>query len=76
MDHQAGAQARGRSNPKARKTGLQPQGVYRGMLQQLLFRRIRQTINRVLEVRGGDGTSTQPPAQQKPKAGTLKLTTR
>ena len=24
MDHQAGAQARGRSNPKATKTGLQP----------------------------------------------------
>ena len=24
MDHQAGAQARGRSNPKARKTGPQP----------------------------------------------------
>ena len=54
MDHQVGAQARGRSNPKARKTGLQPHGVYRWMLQELLYRRIRQTNNRVLDVRGGD----------------------
>ena len=31
-DPRAGAQARGRSNPKARKTGLQPHYVYRRML--------------------------------------------
>ena len=36
-DHQAGAQARGRSNPKARKTGPLPRCVYRWMLQELLY---------------------------------------
>ena len=33
-------------------------------------------LTRVLEVRGGDGTSTRPQAQQAPKAGRLQLTTR
>ena len=76
MDHQAGAQARGRSNPKVRKTGPQPWWVQRWMLQELPHWQPDRHVNRVLEVRGGDGTSTQPQAQQAPKAGRLKFTTR
>ena len=59
-DHQAYRNSKGSKQPKARKTGPTPHCVYRWMLQELLHWQPVRHVNRVLEVRGGDGTSTQP----------------
>ena len=59
-DHQVYRNSKGSYQPKARKTGPTPLCVYRWMLQELLHWQPVRHVNRVLEVRGGDGTSTQP----------------
>ena len=53
-DHRAGAEARGRQQSKARKTGLQPHKVYRRMLQEQRMRLLVKLSHRVLEGRGGE----------------------
>ena len=73
-DHQAHRNSKGSGATEREEYSANSTCVYRWKPQELVALTTSQAGDRVLEVRGGDGTSTQPHGTASVQAGRLKHT--